>query len=170
MIATAELIAGARRGDDGAVDALLKIVQPDIRRYARASCVAADVDDAVQDALCLVHRNIGKLRVVAAFSSWVFAIVRRECVRLAKRALPLARAVEIVEDDLPINSRPDHELRLDIVRAITSLPAHYREVIILRDIEELTIAEIAVAIDATAQATKARLHRARALVREYLES
>ena len=116
---------------------------------------------------CLVHRNIGRLRVVAAFSSWVFAIVKRECVRLAKRTLSAARTASL---ESLVDARPDHELRLDIARAIASLPQHYREVIVLRDIEELTIAEIAGRIDATNPATKARLHRARALVREYLAS
>jgi RNA polymerase sigma factor (sigma-70 family) len=108
--------------------------------------------------------------VIAAFLSWLFAIVKRECVRLAKRALPRGPALEALDESLLIGARPDHELRLDLVRAITSLPAHYRDVIVLRDFEELTIAEIAVATESTKQATKARLHRARVLVREYLDS
>ena len=52
---------------------------------------------------------------------------------------------------------------------LRSLPPHYRETIVLRDIEELTIDEIAAQLDTTRETVKARLHRARALVREYLE-
>ena len=59
-------------------------------------------------------------------------------------------------------------LRLDVAAALESLPAHYLEVILLRDFEELTIAEIAGRLHEPAGAIKSRLHRARALVREYL--
>jgi RNA polymerase sigma factor (sigma-70 family) len=63
---------------------------------------------------------------------------------------------------------PDETLRLDVAAALESLPAHYLEVILLRDFEELTIAEIAGRLHEPAGAIKSRLHRARALVREYL--
>jgi DNA-directed RNA polymerase specialized sigma24 family protein len=52
--------------------------------------------------------------------------------------------------------------------ALESLPAHYLEVVLLRDFEELTIAEIAERLDEQPGALKSRLHRARELVREYL--
>ena len=60
-------------------------------------------------------------------------------------------------------------LRWDLAGAINSLPDHYRQIVVLRDIEELTIDEIAFAIDASREAVKARLHRARLLLREYLQ-
>ena len=94
--------------------------------------------------------------------------MKRECIRLAKRALPSEPIENLVED--LVDTRPEPELRFDIVRAIASLPEHYRAIIVLRDIEEMTIAEIATAIEATKEATKARLHRARAMMREYLEA
>ena len=59
-------------------------------------------------------------------------------------------------------------MRLDVARAIQSLPEHYRAVVVLRDLEELTIDEIAARLAATRETVKARLHRARALLREYL--
>ena len=163
-----DLIAYAQGGDDNAIAALLAVAQPDIRRYARATCSAADVDDAVQDALCVLHRRIGSLRAVSAFSGWMFAIVRRECVRLARRGFGSARQLETIEDDLRFSSRPETELRIDLAAAIGSLPDHYRKVLVLRDIEELTIGEIADHLATTRETIKARLHRARALVREYL--
>lgn len=163
-----ELIALARDGDAAAITSLLAVAQPDIRRYARATCRTADVDDAVQDALCLLHRHIGSLRAVSAFSGWLFAVVRRECLRLARRGFGQAAPLEVVEDRAEIAHRPDHELRLDLAAAIQSLPAHYREVLVLRDLEELTIDEIAARLDTTRETVKARLRRARTLAREYL--
>jgi RNA polymerase sigma factor (sigma-70 family) len=60
------------------------------------------------------------------------------------------------------------EWRHDVAAALESLPAHYREVVLLRDLEGLTIAEIADHLTLTSEAVKSRLHRARALAREYL--
>ena len=63
---------------------------------------------------------------------------------------------------------PMEDLRIDLVRALESLPPSYREVILLRDMQEMTIEEIARHLNLTREATKSRLHRARTLVREYL--
>jgi RNA polymerase sigma factor (sigma-70 family) len=49
-----------------------------------------------------------------------------------------------------------------------SLPEHYREVVLLRDVEQMTIDEICVALGLTRESAKARLHRARTQLREYL--
>ena len=162
------LVARAQAGDHGAMDALLKAAQPDIRRYARATCRAGDVDDAVQDALMILHRRVGTLRLAAALSGWMFAVVRRECLRLARKALGRSVPIELLADDARLAARPAAELRLDLAAAIGSLPDHYREVIILRDVEELTVDEISERLSLSREAAKARLHRARMLVREYL--
>jgi RNA polymerase sigma-70 factor (ECF subfamily) len=163
------LITQAQNGDPVAMNDLLAAAQPDIRRYARSACAAADIDDAVQDALCLVHRNVGSLRAATAFAAWISAIVIRECLRIARKARGIVTPIDSLDDDLRLSQRPDHELRLDLTAAISSLPPHYRELIVLRDMEELTINEIATRLATTRATIKARLHRARALVREYLE-
>ena len=56
------------------------------------------------------------------------------------------------------------------MRALESLPAMYREIVLLRDMEQLTIGEAAERLGLTREATKSRLHRARALLREYLHA
>lgn len=164
----AAMIEAARTGDSSALLTLIATVQPDLRRYARRACrTSSDIDDAVQEALWLMYRQIGTLRAVTAFSAWLFAIVRRECLRLARRAM----GTEVLQDETRTDaalSMPDAELRCELVSAIQSLPSHYRDVVILRDIEELTIGEIAERLFITREAAKARLHRARALLREYL--
>ena len=162
-----DLVAAATGGDHDALLHLLTVAQPDIRRFAQRTCrTAGDVDDAVQEALWLLTRRIGTLRVVGSFSAWLFAIVRRECLRLARRV----HLNETLDDQAAerLIQRPEPELRLDLTAAIQSLPEHYRAVILLRDVEERTIDEIATALGLTREATKARLHRARGLVREYL--
>lgn len=165
-----DLIASAQGGDTAALASLLAAAQPDIRRYARITCSAADVDDAVQDALFVLHRHVGSLRAVGAFWGWMFQVVKRECIRMARKTLGKTAPLETVEDDARFATRPEHELRLDLANAIDALPAHYRQVLLLRDLEELTIDEIVARLDSTREAVKARLRRARALVREYLEA
>ena len=156
-------------GDPEAILALLKLAQPDIRRYARRACRSTnDVEDAVQESLWILYRRIGRLQKVGAFSYWLFQIVHRTCLRLARQHFGLADDISSLEDDLQLSKRPDADLRLDIAGAIQSLPDHYRRVLILRDADEMTIGEIADLLGLTREATKARLHRARMLVREYL--
>jgi RNA polymerase sigma-70 factor (ECF subfamily) len=73
-----------------------------------------------------------------------------------------------VDDPMQFAYMPTDELRLDVVRAIESLPPTHREVILLRDLQEMTISEIAQSLHITREATKSRLHRARSLLREFL--
>lgn len=162
------LIEAAQQGERLAIDRLLALSQPDIRRYARMNCKVDDIDDAVQDAMWLVYRRIGALRVVTSFSAWLFEIVRRECQRAARRALRM-QPVETLENDVAFATWPTEDLRLDLASAIQSLPDHYRTIVLMRDIEELTINEIAASTSLTREAVKARLNRARTMIREYLK-
>lgn len=161
------LIEAARLGDTAALDHLLQAWQPDIRRYALRHCLAGDVDDAVQESLLIITRRLQSLRVLAAFSSWLFQIVRRECRRLERRVFGHDPFDEVRMESWLV-SQPDETIRLDLIRALESLPEHYREIILLRDFQEYTIREIAARLQLTPAATKSRLHRARQLIREYL--
>jgi RNA polymerase sigma factor (sigma-70 family) len=60
-------------------------------------------------------------------------------------------------------------LARDLARALQALPAHYRQVLLLRDYEGLSVDEIAAQLGLTRESAKARLHRARGLAREYLD-
>ena len=145
---------------------LIAIAQPDIRRYAARNCRAADIDDAVQETLLLLYRRVGTLRAVTSFSAWLFAVARRACLRLLRRSTGMADASADVE--MRLAHLAPEDIRIDLSRAIQSLPDHYREVILLRDIEELSIDEIAGVLALTRESVKARIHRARLMIREYL--
>jgi RNA polymerase sigma factor (sigma-70 family) len=162
------LVEAARQGDRAALESLLAASQPDIRRYAQIQCASqSDAEDAAQETLWLVCRRIGALRTVTSFPAWTFAIVRHECSRLWRR---MKGQAELPPDDHPsFVHRPELELRADLIAAIHSLPDKYREVIVLRDIEEFSISEIATNLLLTREAVKSRIHRARLMIREYLE-
>lgn len=162
------LFEAARLGDPAAIARLLETAQPDIRRYARATCrSSADAEDATQEAMWILFRHVGTIRSLLALSAWLFSVVRRECLRLARRA-GVVPAVDEGEAEAGLLLRPEADLRLDVAAAFEALPPHYRDVALMRDVKEMTIDEIAAALGATRQTVKARLHRARALMREYL--
>jgi len=165
------LIEAARTGDSKALDLLLARARPDIRRYAQYSCrTASDVDEAVQEVLILTYRKISALRAIGAFSAWLSSMVRRACWRLARAILGRAIPLESISDSRLFATSDDGDLRLDLIDAIQSLPEHYRRVLLMRDIDELTIDEIGNALSLSREAVKGRLHRARGLMREYLTS
>ena len=165
---SSSLFEAARLGDPQAIASLLETAQPDIRRYARATCrSSADAEDATQEAMWILFRHVGTIRSLVAFSAWLFSVVRRECLRLARKA-GIAPSIDDGEAEALLLSRSEADLRLDVAAAFEALPAHYRDVALMRDVKEMTIDEIAAALGASRQTVKARLHRARALMREYL--
>lgn len=161
------LILAARSDDPAAMNWLLVACQTDARRYARRHCAASDVDDAVQESLLILSRRIGGLKAAAAFSGWLFTVVRRECQRLARKMFGQGPSLEDLAE-AQLACRTDESLKVDLVAALESLPAHYLEVVLLRDFAELTIAEMAQKLGMQVPGVKSRLHRARELVREYL--
>ena len=163
------VIEAAQRGDPAALDRLLRRCQPDIQRYAYRHCLISDVDDAVQETMLILSRRLRSLRTVTAFPGWLFTIVRRECRRLERRVFGLDALDEIKMEER-LATRSDEALRIDLVQALESLPQHYREIVLLRDFEGLTIRAMAARLGLGAAATKSRLHRARELMREYLST
>lgn len=169
VIERENLILAAQTGDQAAISRLLAVCQADARRYARRHCHVSNIDDAVQESLLIISRKVTGLKAAVAFSSWLFTVIKRECRKLERMMFKH----EPLEDEVAerqLACRTDDALRIDLAHALESLPAHYLEVVLLRDFEELTIAEIAERLGEQPGAIKSRLHRARELVREYLLS
>lgn len=164
------VFAAAQAGDPSALERLLSELQPDIRRYARRQCHRSSaVEDVVQEALIVLYRRVGSVRDPLALAGWVFRVVTRLCMLPVLGLMRGAEQLSERHEAEHFARMPTHELRLDLVRALESLPAMYREVVLLRDMEQLTIGEAAERLGITREATKSRLHRARALLREYLQ-
>lgn len=157
----------ARSGDRAALERVLAHSRQDLRRYAEYHCEVNDVEDAVQESLLLISRKLGGLRALEAYSSWLFRIIKRECNRLKRARRHLVLLPTLEEIDGPHYPAPDGLIR-DVAAALAAMPTHYREIVLLRDLEGLTIAEIATQLDLHPEAAKARLHRARSLARQYL--
>ena len=117
--------------------------------------------------MCILFRHVGTIRTLLSLSAWLFSVVRRECLRLARKA-GLAAPADDDDAEAVLLARPEADLRLDLAAAFEALPPHYRDVALMRDVREMTIDDIATALGASRQTVKARLHRARTLMREYL--
>jgi len=168
IVAEPHLVEAACKGDAAAVERLLVVCQPDLRRFARRACsTGEDAEDAVQIALWQLYRKIGALRTAATFAAWLFKIIERECYRLF-RARDRLREWDQSLDQVLCQEPLPLALRRDLIGAIAMLPMIYREVLILRDIDELTAPETAQHLGISIDAVKSRLHRARDMLRQHL--
>ena len=170
MIAvTTATFAAAQAGDPAALALLLRQLQPDARRYARYQCHRGSaIEDVVQEALIIIYRRVGTIRDAGALAGWMFRVIARLCMLPALALMRGTEELALHDEGKYFAHIPQDELRIDLVRALESLPLDYREVILLRDMEQLTITEIAERLHLTRPAAKSRIHRARAMVREYL--
>jgi RNA polymerase sigma factor (sigma-70 family) len=162
---TEAVIAAAQRGDPRAIAMLVSGSHVHVQRFARTLCsTPEDAEDAAQEALIVLYRKIGTLRAAAALASWMFQIVRSECIRRSRLALrgPVSpTAVEPSAEDAAL-ARVELER---IVDAIAALPADQRAVLVLRDIQGLSGAATAQALGLSRAAMKSRLHRGRETLR-----
>ncbi len=169
MLIPQPLFTAAQAGDPRSLELLLRDLTPNIRRYAAYKCQASTaVDDVVQEALIVLHRRVHTVRSLATLGAWLATIVARLCLLPALLFIKGVDDLRSIEDSLRFSRLSTHDLRIDLVRALESLSEPDRQIVLLRDFEELTIAEIADVLGLTRAATKSRLHRARTLMREFL--
>ncbi|MET7999764.1 RNA polymerase sigma factor [Nonomuraea glycinis] len=164
------LVAAARSGDIESLTALVSGAHPHVQRLARSLCATPeDAEDAAQEALIVLYRKIGTLRASSALVSWMFRIIRNECVRRARlmmRSQPPrteATAAPSAEDEV--------FERLEAARvaaAIAALPTDQRQILIMRDVQGLSGRMVADLLGLSTSAMKSRLHRARAAVQRTL--
>jgi RNA polymerase sigma factor (sigma-70 family) len=162
---TEQVVSSAQQGDPRAIALLLDGSHAHVKRFARTLCsTPEDAEDAAQEALIVLYRKIGTLRATAALASWMFQIVRNECIRRSR--LTFSRPVE---GEMAQSSAEDVALaRLEVQRIVDSiagLPPEQRAVLVLRDIQGLSGAATAQALGLSRSAMKSRLHRGREALR-----
>ena len=171
------LTANAIAGDDAALTDLVRIHHDRVYQFGRRVCRPADVDDAVQEAFIKLSRRQDVMKH-AGVVSWLFTVVKHACLRLlrsvVRQGARLGRRVDIDETPVAHAGLDPQEalLRFELVQAvqlsIASLPADSRAVVVLVDLEGFSGPDAADALGLTVPAMKARLHRARATLREAL--
>ena len=136
-----------------------------------------EAEDVMQDAYVRAYQHLGQFEGRSTFVTWLTRIAMHEAFARSGR---LRRQTSLDADEafadmttLASNDNPEKnaaygELHRVLETAILSLPPKYRTVMMVRDVEELSTAEAASALEISEEAVKVRLHRARALVRRVL--
>jgi len=162
-----------------------------IRPYERSvymmalSCLKneADAEDVAQEAFLKAFYHLASFRAEAKFSTWLIGIALNEARSRLRRegTLRMESIDDITEEgghttpallrdwrEVPSEALERKEVRQMLQNAITSLPAIYREVFQLRDVEGLNVVETAAALGISVGNVKVRLHRARMMLQKQL--
>ena len=179
-----DLIAQVQRGQ---TELFYELVRPYERRvYGAALAILKnehDAEDVAQEAILKALANIASFRAEAKFSTWLIQITVNEA--LMRRRKERTRMTEAVDDgrneegeyqprdfadwrEIPSEALERKEVRRKLAEALASLDRKYREVFVLRDMEQLNIQETAEALGISVASVKTRLLRARLMLRDLL--
>ncbi|MEV0292926.1 sigma-70 family RNA polymerase sigma factor [Nocardia sp. NPDC050710] len=164
-----QLVGAAQSGDIASITALVSGSHPHVRRFAYSLCATPeDAEDAAQEALIILYRKVGTVRATGALASWMFRIVRNECLRQLRLRASGGAPVR----DLPMVSAEEEAMRRleaeRVAEAIAALPEDQRRVLIMRDVQGFSGPIVAARLGLGTAAMKSRLHRARAAVQQAL--
>ncbi len=170
-------------GDETARERFIETFQKKVFQYSYLSCgQREDAEEVAQETLLKVWEHFDELREPEHIKSWVFRIARNVCLTRRRRSefAPCEEmSIEKVPTEwqggladkgyLPEDLTYQHELRRVLARVIHGLPEKYRSVVVMRDLEEMSIDETAGILGVTESVVKTRLKRARGLMRKRLE-
>ena len=143
----------------------------------------ADAEDVAQEAIVRAFRKLSSFRAESKFSTWLISITINEArTRLRRQVLVRMDSFDQLPDEdkslspallrdwreIPSEAIERDEVRKLIQQAVDQLPDIYREVFLLRDVEELSINEAAEALKISIPSVKVRLHRARLMLQKQL--
>ena len=182
------LIQQAKTGDKNAFTDLVRRYEDTVYRFAFKVCRDREqAAEALQDTFINVYRKLDSFDGKSKFSTWLYTIVTNNCLMKQRRRRTQAREepLEVLDappaagqnrqarqiarsEETPAALLLDQELRRVLDEAILKLPVDYRLVFVLRDVEGKSTQETAVILGISVEATKSRLRRARAFLREQL--
>lgn len=173
-LADEDVVERVRAGELSLFEILIRRYDQRLYRAARAIIGDdAEAEDVVQEAYFRAYTNLHQFAGRASFATWLTRIATHEAFTRLRRRGRLAD----IEDTMPMlsSSAPgpeerasDRELAQALEAAIDALPAVYRAVFMLREVEGLNTTETATCLEISQQTVKTRLHRARTLLRNHL--
>ena len=178
----ADLVSRTRSGDLDAFDELVRRHQPRIYRTLVAIVRnPEEAEDGLQNVFLSAFQHIGSFQGNSKFLTWLTRIAINEGTGRLRTRKEMESLGETSEDDVPFRPRdvstwganPEDlysraQLRQKVEQALLTLPANYRVVVMLRDLEQFTAQETAQALEITIPALKSRLLRGRLMLRESL--
>jgi RNA polymerase sigma-70 factor (ECF subfamily) len=175
-----EVVNRVRAGETALYEVIMRRYNQRLYRIARAILRNdAEAEDVMQDAYVRAYTHLGQFAARSPFSSWLTRIAVNEALA-RRRSSKQQQEVDATEFDGEISMQslyksadPEQnasgaQLRDFLEQAVLDLPEQYRTVVMLRDIEELSTAETADALDLTVENVKIRLHRGHGMIRNWL--
>ena len=165
-----QLIAACRRGEARAMEMLYHQYKRRVFGMAHRIVGASDAEEVAQEVFVRVFRALASFRGDSALSTWIYRLtVNASLSHLAKRG----RRQEVGDDALiDVAATPavvrDSALAARIEAGLAKLPAGYRAILVLHDVEGLSHEECAAILDCRVGTCKSQLHKARAKMRELL--
>jgi len=162
------LALNAASGSSEALDELLQVVDDQrlanaiVRRFILNEEL---VDEATQDTLIAVAESIHKFRSESKFTTWLYSIARNVAIGHLRRMNPDV-SLDSAENSAGASRRLSSVVseRTAIQKAIAQLPSHYRDTVMLRDVERRSYEEIAEELDIELNTVRSRLARGRAML------
>lgn len=159
-----KIILNAQQGDQNSISELIRICNVDARKYAKFHCNLNDVEDATQESLFIVSKNISHLKSAKSFAFWLYTIVKRECHRALRKSYLLSKLHGADRFD----ELRDSETKILLNQALSTLSEDKLKIIIMSDFLEISILEIAQELNESTSAIKSKLHRIRVELRQFL--
>jgi RNA polymerase sigma-70 factor (ECF subfamily) len=167
--------------DPQAMERLLVDAQALAYRFSLLVCGhTEDAEDAMQDALLQTYKNARRIRQPKGFRTWLYRTVKNACLMSRRTRVDQPAHLESLDgDDAPdvAGTGPDPEKQTQAAEerrrfqaAFRKLPAPYRLVAFLRDVEGLSTREVAEVVGISEANAKQRLHRARVMLKDALAS
>ena len=179
-----QMIASILRGDSEQYHDLIRPYEHSVYRMALSFMKnESDAEDVAQEAFLNAFRNLAAFRGQAKFSTWLISITLNEARgRLRRQTLVRMESLDetpeqgghvspaLLRDwrEVPSEALERKEIRAMLQEAIGGLPPIYREVVLLRDVEELSVEETATELAISVASVKTRLHRARIMLQKTL--
>jgi RNA polymerase sigma-70 factor (ECF subfamily) len=164
------LVQKAARGDRNAFHALVDRHAAELFRFALSlSANRTDAEDVVQETLIGAYNGLGRFDGRAAVKTWLKRILMRQAARTwnkSKRGrsmLPLEAADASPPPENGNGSGPDQvDRQIDVAEVLRLIAPEHRQVIVMREFEQMSYAEIAQVLEVPIGTVESRLHRARA--------
>lgn len=174
-----ELLRRCRDGDEAAFESLIRLHEKKVYALCRRMCRNEDdALEAAQDAFLALWRGLGSFREDAAFSTWLYRLAANACLDLLRRERKNAGNLSLDGEEsradppspapTPEEAVERNETRRLVREGLLALPDNHREILLLRELEQLSYAEIAEVMELDPGTVKSRISRARLALRNYL--
>jgi RNA polymerase sigma factor (sigma-70 family) len=169
-----EIIEGILKGHKQWFELLIRKYNQRLYRVAKGILWDEGViEDVMQDTYIKAYQQLSKFENRSSFSTWITRILINECLMMKRKKMPVdseALNIEVPDNRTPEKTAMNKELKKILEGAIESLPEKYRLVFVMREVEEMSISETSESLEISENNVKARLSRAKEMLRNNLTS